>query len=60
MYTGFILWIVGWAVYHGAAVSLAAGLAALASILHWRRLEEADLEARYGEAYRAYRRGTWF
>jgi protein-S-isoprenylcysteine O-methyltransferase Ste14 len=26
MYTGFILWILGWAMYHGAALSLGAGV----------------------------------
>jgi protein-S-isoprenylcysteine O-methyltransferase Ste14 len=26
MYTGFILWIFGWSVYHGALLSLAIGL----------------------------------
>lgn len=60
MYTGFILLILGWAVYHSAAVSLAAGLAGIGNILYWRRLEEEELESRYGEVYREYRKGTWF
>jgi protein-S-isoprenylcysteine O-methyltransferase Ste14 len=60
MYTGFILWILGWAAYHGAALSLAVGLAGIGSILYWQRLEDASLESRFGEAYRRYRKGAWF
>ena len=60
MYMGFILWILGWSIYHGAAFSLIPGLLAIGSILYWRRLEEHDLESRYGEDYRHYRARTWF
>jgi len=60
MYTGFVLWILGWGLYHGAGVSLIAGLVAIGNVLYWRGLEEANLEAQYGEAYLSYRRGTWF
>jgi protein-S-isoprenylcysteine O-methyltransferase Ste14 len=60
MYTGFILWILGWSIYHGAIASLAVGLMGIANILYWRRLEDARLLARYGEAYQRYRLTTWF
>jgi protein-S-isoprenylcysteine O-methyltransferase Ste14 len=60
MYTGFILWIVGWAVFHGAAVSMAAGLLGIVNVLYWRRLEEKKLETAYGESYLSYRERTWF
>jgi protein-S-isoprenylcysteine O-methyltransferase Ste14 len=60
MYTGFILWILGWAIYHGAVVSLAIGFVGIGNILYWRRLEEENLESWYGEDYRAYRQATWF
>ncbi len=60
MYTGFILWILGWALYHGAVVSLVIGLVGMGNILYWRRLEEENLESGYGEDYRRYRQGTWF
>jgi protein-S-isoprenylcysteine O-methyltransferase Ste14 len=60
MYTGFILWIVGWAVYHGAAVSLLVGALGIANILYWRRLEDAAMESQWGDPYREYRKGTWF
>ena len=60
MYLGFILWILGWAVFQGSVVGLALGLVGIANILLWRRLEERHLEARYGDAYRTYRAGTLF
>jgi len=60
MYTGFVLWIVGWVVRHGAVASLALGLVCIGNILYWRRLEEDALESQYGEDYRRYRSGTWF
>lgn len=60
MYLGFALWILGWAVYWGAIVSLAVGLVGIGNILLWRHLEEQALEASYGEAYRSYRAKTWF
>ncbi len=60
MYTGFVLWIAGWTLRDGAIVSLAIGVVGIASVLYWRWLEEEALYGQYGEAYRAYRRGTWF
>jgi protein-S-isoprenylcysteine O-methyltransferase Ste14 len=60
MYAGFVLWILGWSIYHGAMVSLAVGLIGIANILYWRRLEEVRLLARYGDTYRLYRLTTWF
>ncbi len=60
MYAGFMLWIPGWAVYHGAVVSLLAGLVGIGNILYWQRMEEQALESQYGAAYRAYRQRTWF
>jgi len=60
MYTGFILWILGWAIYHGAVVSLVAGCVGIGNILYWRRLEEENLESWYGKDYLEYRQGTWF
>ena len=60
MYTGFVFWIIGWSVYHGAAVCMVAGAIGIANILYWRRLEDVAMEARWGDRYRVYRRGTWF
>ena len=59
MYTGFILWIVGWVVQYGAGASLAVGLVSVGNILYWRRLEERALDTQYGDVYRAYRARTW-
>jgi len=60
IYTGFILWILGWAAYHGAILSLVIGFLGIGNILYWRRLEEENLESCYGEDYQAYHRETWF
>jgi len=60
MYTGFILWIIGWAIYHEALWSLLAGMAGIGSVIFWRWLEDEDLTVRYGDSYRTYRRKTWF
>ena len=59
MYMGFIAWIVGWAVYHSAPLSLAIGTLGIANILWWRHLEEGRLEAQHGSAYHQYRQTTW-
>ena len=60
MYAGFILWIVGWVLYYGAAVSLVLGLIGIGNILYWRQREEVELETQFGEGFRQYRRQTWF
>lgn len=60
MYTGFILWVIGWSAFHSAFISLLIGCAAIANILYWRRLEEQRLLAHYGETYRQYLLKTWF
>jgi protein-S-isoprenylcysteine O-methyltransferase Ste14 len=60
MYLGFILWIFGWSIYHGAIVSLAIGLIGIANIIYWRRLEEARLLLQFGDKYQEYKMKTWF
>jgi protein-S-isoprenylcysteine O-methyltransferase Ste14 len=60
MYTGFILWILGWSIYHGAIVSLGIGVVGIASVLWWRQLEDTQLELQFGNAYRQYKHKTWF
>jgi protein-S-isoprenylcysteine O-methyltransferase Ste14 len=60
MYLGFICWIIGWAIYHGAGLSLMIGFIGIGNILYWRNLEEAHLENTYGEKYGEYRKWTWF
>ncbi len=60
MYVGFICWIVGWSLFHGAVVSLAIGIAGIASVLWWRHLEEVRLRRQFGAPYEEYQRRTWF
>jgi protein-S-isoprenylcysteine O-methyltransferase Ste14 len=60
MYLGFIFWIFGWSIYHGAILSLVIGFIGIGNILYWRLLEEKELESHYGEVYRSYQRTTWF
>jgi protein-S-isoprenylcysteine O-methyltransferase Ste14 len=60
MYLGFMLWIFGWSIYHGALVSLAIGLIGIANIIYWRRLEEVRLIVQFGEEYQKYKLKTWF
>ncbi len=60
MYNGFILWILGWGIYHGALISLGAGVVGIGNILFWRGLEEEKLLESFGDAYRQYRKKTWF
>ena len=60
MYVGFILWIVGWATYYGAVISLFLGFVVIGNIIYWKRLEERELESNYGEVYVEYRKRTWF
>jgi len=60
MYVGFILWIFGWAIYHGAVISLFVGFVGILNILYWRKLEEREMESNYGEVYLEYRKKTWF
>jgi protein-S-isoprenylcysteine O-methyltransferase Ste14 len=60
MYVGFIFWIFGWAIYHGAVISLLVGLVAIANIFYWIRSEERELKSAYGKIYLEYRKKTWF
>jgi protein-S-isoprenylcysteine O-methyltransferase Ste14 len=60
MYTGFILWILGWVTCYGAAASLIVALVCIGNILYWRRIEEEKLLSAYGEAYLRYSEKTWF
>ena len=60
MYTGFMLWILGWSTYHGAWVSLLVGLLGIGNILYWKGLEDSRLVAQHGDAYRQYKVTTWF
>ena len=60
MYVGFILWILGWSTYQGAATILALGCLGILSVIWWRRLEETALLSAHGSVYAEYRVRTWF
>ncbi len=60
MYTGFLLWLLGWPLFHGATISFVTGLFGIGSVLYWRSLEEKALESTYGDKYRVYQTQTWF
>jgi hypothetical protein len=59
MYLGFMLWIIGWPLYHQALVSLPVGLPGLMAILGWRQNEERERLDRYGREYQDYRDRTF-
>jgi protein-S-isoprenylcysteine O-methyltransferase Ste14 len=48
MYVGFLLWIPGWSIYHGAIVSLTFVVAGIVNVLWWRQLEDKRLEVQFG------------
>jgi protein-S-isoprenylcysteine O-methyltransferase Ste14 len=60
MYTGFMMWIIGWSIFHDAVISFFAGLICIGNILYWRQLEDNHLEKTYGELYTNYMKQTWF
>jgi protein-S-isoprenylcysteine O-methyltransferase Ste14 len=60
MYLGFVLWITGWVIYRGAGTTVFPALLGIGSVFLWRRFEEGQMEACYGEVYRKYRESTWF
>jgi protein-S-isoprenylcysteine O-methyltransferase Ste14 len=59
MYTGFILFILGWVVLNGALMTLIPATVSIACILYWAHLEEAVLIKAYGDTYLEYRKTTW-
>jgi len=60
MYNGFVLWLFGWVLYHGAVISFFMGLVAIVNIVSWRKSEESELMASYGDTYLTYKKQTWF
>ena len=60
MYTGFILWILGWIIFNGATASLLIGIAGISCILYWRQIEERNLDKQFGAEYQRYKKQTWF
>ena len=59
MYTGFILWSIGFPIYFGAVYASILSLVFIANILFWRYLEEIELEKRF-PGYKEYKVKTLF
>jgi protein-S-isoprenylcysteine O-methyltransferase Ste14 len=59
MYLSFILWLIGYSLYSGAALSFIISAVFIANILFWRYLEEKELTERY-PLYNEYRNKTLF
>lgn len=59
MYSGFILWILGWVIAQGALISLIVACVCIGNILYWRKLEEEKLIGQFGGDYQIYRTQTW-
>ena len=55
MYVGFVLWFVGWPLWWSAPVCAGFSAAAIISVLGWARVEDWDLERRFGDVFRAWR-----
>lgn len=60
MYMGFILWILGWVLFHRAGASMILAAVCILDILLWRKFEEDALVEKFGDAYREYRKRTLF
>jgi protein-S-isoprenylcysteine O-methyltransferase Ste14 len=60
MYVGFIGWILGSLLYHGAVTGAVLAIPGVVSVLWWRHLEEGRLTAQFGERYTEYKLASWF
>jgi protein-S-isoprenylcysteine O-methyltransferase Ste14 len=59
MYSGFILWLIGFPIFFGALFSSILSTVFIANILFWRYLEEKELEKRFHD-YPDYKKTTIF
>jgi protein-S-isoprenylcysteine O-methyltransferase Ste14 len=59
MYSGFILWLIGFPIFFGALFSFILSFLFIGNILFWRYLEEKELEERFPD-YPLYQRTTIF
>jgi protein-S-isoprenylcysteine O-methyltransferase Ste14 len=60
MYLGIILIHIGFPLAFSRLLTLLSAILWIPMILYWRYLEEKELEARFGQAYRDYRKRTFF
>lgn len=59
MYSGFILWLIGFPIFFGSLFSMGLSLLFIANILFWRYLEEKELKRRF-PSYPYYKKKTIF
>jgi len=59
MYLGFIIWIIGFPIFTESVFTLASSVIWIPQIIYWKVLEERQLEHKYGEEYREYKKKTW-
>jgi protein-S-isoprenylcysteine O-methyltransferase Ste14 len=59
MYTGFLLWLIGFPIFSGALFSFFLSFLFIANVLYWRYLEEKELEERFS-SYQEYKKTTLF
>jgi protein-S-isoprenylcysteine O-methyltransferase Ste14 len=59
MYSGLILWLIGFPICFGSSLSMALSLLFIANILFWRHLEEKELEKSF-PAYPDYKKTIIF
>jgi protein-S-isoprenylcysteine O-methyltransferase Ste14 len=59
MYSGFILWLIGFPISFGSFFSLILAVLFIANVLFWRYLEEKELEKRF-PGYPDYQKTTIF
>jgi len=59
MYTGFILWLIGFPICFGAFFAFLLSALFIANVLLWRSLEEKELEQRF-PGYPEYKKATIF
>lgn len=60
MYIGLLLMHLGFPLVFNSFAALVSTLVWLGFILSWRRLEEKELERRFGDRYIEYKSRTWF
>lgn len=59
MYFSFILWMIGYSIYHEALFTFLFSFILIANVIYWKYLEERILERKYDD-YKDYKRNTLF
>ena len=59
MYFGFLLWLIGFPLFHGGINSIILAIPFALNVLFWRYLEELELDKRFTD-YKLYKKKTFF